>query len=107
MATVQVTDATFKKEVLESDAPVMVDFWAPWCGPCKMIAPVIDELAGEYSGKMKFVKVNVDDCQQAAAKYGIMSIPTLVFFTKGKLTSQVVGALSKADLKAKIQEHIA
>jgi len=100
------TDSNFKKEVLESKEPVLVDFWATWCGPCKMIAPIIDELAKEYTQKLKVGKVDVDNNSQVASNYGIMSIPTLMFFKDGKVTDQVVGALTKADLKKKIEEVI-
>ncbi|MDD5120753.1 MAG: thioredoxin [Candidatus Omnitrophica bacterium] len=100
------TDANFKKEVLDSELPVLVDFWASWCGPCKMIAPFVDDLAKEYSGKMKIGKVDVDANSKAATQYGIMSIPTIIFFKKGKVMSQLVGAVSKLDLKRKIEENL-
>jgi thioredoxin 1 len=103
---IQLTDASFKKEVLDSALPVLVDFWAPWCGPCKMIAPVLDEMAKEYDGRCKFAKVNVDDCGKTAQEYGIMSIPTLMFFKGGKVMDQSVGALSRSDLKKKIEENL-
>ncbi len=106
MATLDLTDQSFKKEVLESDIPVLVDFWATWCGPCKMIAPVIDELAKEFSGKIKIGKVNVDENSQVATRYGVMSIPTLIFFKNGKVNEQVVGALNKAGLKKKIEDNL-
>jgi len=106
MATLEFTDQSFKKEVLESDIPVLVDFWATWCGPCKMIAPVIDELAKEYAGKIKIGKVNVDENSQVATRYGVMSIPTLIFFKNGKITEQAVGALNKAGLKKKIEDNL-
>jgi thioredoxin 1 len=106
MALLHFTDANFKKEVLDSDTAVLVDFWAAWCGPCKAIAPVIEELSREYDGKMKFGKVDVDENSRTASQYGIMSIPTLIFFKKGKIVEQVTGALSKAELKNRIQEHI-
>ncbi len=100
------TDSNFKKEVLESKEPVVVDFWANWCGPCKMIAPAVEELAKEYSGKVKIGKLDVDTNPQSAAAYGIMSIPSLIFFKHGKVTDQVTGALNKANLKQKIEENI-
>jgi thioredoxin 1 len=106
MSLVHFTDDNFKKEVLESDRPVMVDYWAPWCGPCKMIAPIVEELAKEYKDKIKVGKLNVDENPKVATQYGIMSIPTLVFFKGGKVMDQAVGALSKADLKKKIEENL-
>ena len=105
MSTHHFTDVNFKKEVLESDLPVLVDFWAAWCGPCKIIAPLIDELAKEYAGKMKIGKVDVDASPKIATKYGVMSIPTIIFFKKGKVMNQLVGAASKLDLKRKIEEN--
>jgi len=100
------TEGNFKKEVLESDLPVLVDFWAPWCGPCRIIAPVIEELAREYHGKVKVGKVNIDENPAVATRYTIMSIPTVMFFKRGKVADQVVGALGKADLKRKIEESL-
>jgi len=100
------SDSNFKKEVLESKVPVVVDFWANWCGPCKMIAPIVEELAKEYDGKVKIGKVDVDNNPNSAASYGIMSIPSLVFFKNGKVMDQVTGALSKASLKKKIEENL-
>ncbi len=106
MSLTQFTDANFKKEVLESKEPVLVDFWAAWCGPCKMIAPIVEELAGEYKNKLKVGKVDVDVNPKAASSYGVMSIPTLMFFKGGKVMDQVVGALNKSDLKKKIEENL-
>jgi thioredoxin 1 len=106
MALLHLTDHNFKKEVLESDLPVLVDFWASWCGPCKMIAPVIEELAKEYHGKIKIAKLNVEESPRVASQYGIMSIPTLIFFKKGKVMEQVAGALNKPDLKKKIEANL-
>ncbi len=106
MSTLHFTDANFKKEVLESDLPVLVDFWATWCGPCKKVAPFIDELAKEYAGKMKIGKVDVDANSKVTTQFGVMSIPTIVFFKKGKVMGQLVGAVSKLDLKRKIEENL-
>ena len=100
------TDSNFKKEVLESSAPVLVDFWANWCGPCKMIGPAVEELAKEYAGKVKIGKIDVDSNPHSASSYGVMSIPTLMFFKGGKVMDQVTGALSKAALKQKIEENL-
>jgi len=103
MSATHFTDANFKKDVLESSMPVVVDFWATWCGPCKMIAPIVDELAREYHGKVKIGKINIDENSKVATNYGVMSIPTLMFFKQGKIMEQVTGALSKQDLKRKIE----
>lgn len=100
------TDTNFKKEVLESKLPVLVDFTANWCGPCKMIAPVIEELAKEYAGRIKIGKVDVDHNPKIATEYAVMSIPTLVFFNKAKAMEQVVGALTKEQLRSKIEKNI-
>ena len=91
---------------MESDLPVLVDFWAEWCGPCKQISPLVEELAKEYSGKIKIGKLNVDDNPRIATHYGVMSIPTLIIFEKGKVSDQAVGALTKVELKRLIEEHI-
>lgn len=96
---IAVTDATFQKEVLESDQPTIVDFWASWCGPCRMIAPVFEELSSEYSGKVKFAKVNVDENPKIPANYGVRGIPTLIMFKEGKVVDQVVGAVPKNQLE--------
>jgi len=106
MVLLNLTENNFQKEVLESGLPVLVDFWATWCGPCKMIAPVIEELAKEYKGKLKIGKLNVEENPNTATNYGIMSIPTLIFFKNGRVVEQVVGALNKAELKKKIEENI-
>ncbi|NDA48700.1 MAG: thioredoxin [Alphaproteobacteria bacterium] len=98
MATVKVTDASFEADVLNSTVPVVVDFWAEWCGPCKMIGPSLEEIAGEMAGKVKITKVNVDENPGVAGKLGIRSIPTLMLFKDGKLSSQKVGAAPKGEL---------
>jgi thioredoxin 1 len=100
------TDSNFKKEVLDSELPVLVDFWAEWCGPCRMIGPVVEEAALEYAGRMKVGKLDVDSNSAVATRYGVMSIPTLVFFKGGKVMEQAVGALNKAQLKKKIEENL-
>ena len=102
----EISDQTFKAEVLEASTPVLVDFWAPWCGPCRMVAPVVDELAGEMAGKVKFTKLNVDDNQASAAQYGIMSIPALLIFKNGQVVQQHVGAVPKATLKTIIDKAL-
>ena len=100
---VEVTDATFKTEVLDSDVPVMVDFWAEWCGPCKMIGPTVAELASEYDGRLKVAKMDVDKNNTTAGQYRIMSIPSLVFFKKGQKVDQIVGAVPKQSMVSKIE----
>jgi thioredoxin 1 len=97
-----VTQENFSTEVLSAGTPVLVDFWAEWCGPCKMIAPILDELAEEYNGRVKIAKVNIDEQQQLAAQYGIRAIPTLLMFHKGEVSEQIVGLKSKRDLKNSI-----
>jgi thioredoxin 1 len=106
MALVHLTDKNFEKEVLKSELPVMVDFWATWCGPCRMVAPVVEELAKEYENKVKIGKVDVDESPATASKYGIMSIPTLMFFKGGQIMGQLVGAVSKSDLKKRIESNL-
>jgi thioredoxin 1 len=102
-----VSDATFQADVLDAKAPTLVDFWAEWCGPCKMIAPILDEIAGSYSGKLNIAKVNVDDNRDVPAKYGIRGIPTLIMFKDGQLAATKVGAMSKAQLTAFIDQQLA
>jgi thioredoxin 1 len=97
---VTLTQENFTKEVLQSAQPFLVDFWAEWCGPCKMLGPILDELAAEYDGRVKIGKVNVDDHQELAAQYGIRGIPTLLLFHQGQVADQIVGLRSKRDLKA-------
>jgi len=101
-AIVTLTQENFSQQVLQSPAPVLVDFWAEWCGPCKMIAPLLDELAEEYDGKVKIGKVNIDEQQNLAAQYGVRAIPTLLVFHRGEVADQMVGARSKRDLKASL-----
>ncbi len=102
-----VSDNEWDAEVLSSDTPVLVDFWAPWCGPCKMVAPVVDELAEEYDGKVKFVKLNTDDNIETASKYGIRSIPTLMVFKGGEAVEQVGGFRPKSELKKSLDKALA
>jgi thioredoxin 1 len=97
---VTLTQENFTKEVLQSTQPFLVDFWAEWCGPCKMLGPILDELAAEYDGRVKIGKVNVDDHQELAAQYGIRGIPTLLLFHQGQVADQIIGLRSKRDLKA-------
>jgi thioredoxin 1 len=100
---VEVTDANFDSEVLQSPVPVLIDFWAPWCGPCRLIAPIIDEIASERAGKAKVAKVNVDDNQELAARYRVQSIPMLLFFKGGQVREQIIGASTgKGALLAKL-----
>ena len=106
-AATHTTDSEFKKDVLDSKIPVLVDFWAEWCGPCKMVAPVLDELAKEYEGKIKIAKVDVDQNQQVAGSFSIRSIPTMLFFKNGQVVKQLVGAHPKAKLVSEIQEVLA
>ena len=101
-----VTDATFGEEVIKSDLPVLVDFWADWCAPCKMIAPIVDDLSTEYDGKMKFTKLDVDENPQAAMKYGIRGIPTLLIFDGGSPVDQIVGAVSRGELQRRVENVV-
>lgn len=100
------TDLNFEMEVLKSDMPVLVDFWAPWCGPCRMVAPIVEEIASEYKGKIKVVKLNTDENQNIAIKYGIRSIPTLGIFKDGKVVDSVIGAVPKQHLVEKIKPYL-
>ncbi|MDJ0897847.1 MAG: thioredoxin [Xenococcus sp. MO_188.B8] len=101
-----VTDASFQGEVLESDVPVLVDFWAPWCGPCRMVAPVVEEIAEQYEGQVKVVKLNTDDNPQVASQYGIRSIPTLMIFKDGQRVDMVVGAVPKTTLANTLEKYL-
>ena len=105
-AIVYVSDATFDSEVLQSATPVLVDYWAEWCGPCKMIAPILDDVAKEYAGKLKIAKLNIDENQDTPPKYGIRGIPTLMLFKNGAVEATKVGALSKSQLAAFIDANI-
>ncbi len=101
------TESNFSTEVLEADMPVLVDFWAPWCGPCKMIAPIVEEISEEYAGKIKVGKLNTDDNQGVASQYGIMSIPTLMIFKNGEVVERIVGAQPKEALTLKLESVLA
>ena len=102
-----VTDQTFETEVIKSERPVLVDFWAPWCGPCRMVAPVLEEIAGEREGSLKVVKLNVDDNQQTAAQFEVLSIPTLILFKHGQVAAKVIGAMPKKRLEAQLEPALA
>jgi len=101
-----VSDASFEADVVKSDKPVLVDFWAEWCGPCKMIAPILDEVSKDYGDKLQIAKLNVDENQQVPAKFGIRGIPTLILFKNGTVAAQKVGALSKSQLTAFLDSHL-
>lgn len=105
-ATASVTDASFKEDVLESEIPVLVDFWAPWCGPCRMVAPVVEEIAEQYQGKVKVVKLNTDENPNTASQYGIRSIPTLMIFKGGQKVDMVVGAVPKTTLANTVEKYL-
>ncbi|BDA39596.1 thioredoxin [Candidatus Atelocyanobacterium thalassae] len=105
-AAAQVTDSSFKTDVLESEVPVLVDFWAPWCGPCRMVAPVVDEIAEQYAGQIKVVKLNTDENPNTASQYGIRSIPTLMIFKGGQRVDMVVGAVPKTTLASTLEKYL-
>ncbi len=102
-----VTDATFEQEVLKSDKPVLVDFWAPWCGPCRAIAPAVEDVAGEYQGRLKVVKINVDDNAGVAMRYNVRSIPNLMIFKDGQVKDQIIGAVPKGHLVRAVDSALA
>jgi len=104
---IEFNEGNFSAEVIDADVPVLVDFWAPWCGPCKMVAPIVEELATEYSGRLKVGKLNTDDNQQLAVQYGVMSIPTLMIFKNGEVVERIIGAQPKEQLTGKIDTVIA
>ncbi len=105
-AAAQVTDGSFKADVLESEVPVLVDFWAPWCGPCRMVAPVVEEIAEQYAGQVKVVKLNTDENPNTASQYGIRSIPTLMIFKGGQRVDMVVGAVPKTTLASTLEKYL-
>jgi len=107
MKTITITDENFNDEVLKSDKPVLIDFWATWCGPCKMIAPIVEELVDEYEGKAKIGKLDVDNNQQTAIKFGVRSIPTILIFKEGKLKDTIIGAVPKGQIVQKLNLALA
>jgi len=106
MKPIEVSDSNFENEVLKADTPVLVDFWAEWCGPCKMVSPLVAEIADEYEGKVKVAKLDVDSNPQTAGKFGIRSIPTLLVFKDGQVVDQIVGAVPKRHLVEKVEKHV-
>ena len=107
MAALHVTDATFEEEVIKSNIPVLIDCWAEWCAPCRMVGPVIEKLADEYAGKFKIAKLDVDNNRESSAKYSITSIPTMLIFVNGEVVDGLIGAHPEANIKAKLEQHLA
>ncbi len=103
---VELNDSSFDSEVLKSEAPVLVDFWAPWCGPCRILAPVVEEIASSYTGRLKVGKLNVDDNQEISMQYGIRSIPTLILFKNGKALDQIIGAVPKSEIEKMVKKAL-
>jgi thioredoxin 1 len=106
MSEITITEQNFEQEVLNSELPVMIDFWAVWCGPCKVLSPIVEELANEYAGKIKVGKVNVDENGQLAMRYNVMSIPTLKFFKGGKMVGEMIGAAPKNIVESELKKHL-
>ncbi|MGQ9860070.1 MAG: thioredoxin [Thermodesulfobacteriota bacterium] len=102
----EVSDATFEREILQSDMPTLVDFWAPWCGPCRVVGPIVEELAAQYSGRIKVAKMNVDNNPVTPGKYGIRGIPTIILFKDGEAVDQIVGAVPKGQIEALLQKAL-